>query len=155
MLVFKSKITSGDNLKYFIIMRNPGEVSQCLQRRTLLYHTPDLSTQPDLLLVYYSLISLTSWVIICFSLAEAYTHKKKDKMQNVSSCDLCHLDLVPSVNMTSSYSHFQICLLNWSSVLWVTLLFTVNLSDVVPLREPSHHSEIWNIIVSCSKWLCF
>lgn len=74
-------------------------------------------------------------------------------MQNVSSCDLCHLDLVPSVNMT--YSQFQICLLNWSSMLWITLPFTVNLPDVVPLREPPCHSEICSIIVSCSKSLCF
>lgn len=59
-LAFKSKTSSGDTLNYFIIMRNPGEVSQCLQRNILLYHTPDISTLPNLLLVCYHLISSTS-----------------------------------------------------------------------------------------------
>lgn len=39
VLAFKFKTTSGDNLNYLIIMKNPGEVSQCLQRTILLYHT--------------------------------------------------------------------------------------------------------------------
>lgn len=136
-------------------MRNPGEVSQCLQRNILLYHTPDISTQPNLLLVCYNLISSTSWVIICFSGAEAHTHTCKRQNAKFEKVIVIFATWIWYHLLTWLLVKSVSNLLNWNFMPWVTFPFIVKLSDAAPLRKPSYQSEIWGITLSCSKSSCF
>lgn len=135
-------------------MKNPWEVSDCLQRSVLLYQTPDFSAQPNLLLVYYRLISSSSWVRICFSEVEV---KKKKKRQN-GKCKEATV-----IFDTWIWYHLLTWLLksvsnlfvSWIFMLWITSPFVVKLSDVAPLRKPPCQSNICSKILSCSELPCF